>query len=87
MQTLVRFPGEAHTCFLNMSKRKREVTLKKHLRSEDAVRREKDSDLESWPSAEERLAAVWELTLASIAWGNTENGEPRLQRSICNIQR
>ncbi len=35
---------------------------------------------------EERIAAVWELTLLCLAWGS-EDGEPRLQRSASRVQR
>lgn len=35
---------------------------------------------------EERIAAVWELTLLCLAWGN-DDGEPRLQRSDSRVQR
>lgn len=86
LEILACLANESHTWHSNMVRRKRKVTLTKQLRSETAQERH-DSDRKSWPTAEERLAAVWELTLASLAWGNSGNGEPRLQRSICNIQR
>jgi len=35
---------------------------------------------------EERIDAVWELTLLCLAWGN-DCGEPRLQRSAGRVQR
>ena len=35
---------------------------------------------------EERIAAVWELTLLCLAWGS-DDGEPRLQRSASRVQR
>ena len=34
---------------------------------------------------EERINAVWELTRLCLAWSGS--GEPRLQRSVCRIQR
>ena len=35
----------------------------------------------------ERIAAVWELTLEGFAWTHPDADEPRLQRSVCRIQR
>jgi hypothetical protein len=47
------------------------------------------SELNEWAvySMEERIAAVWEITLASLAWGSSDASEPRLQRSVCRIER
>ena len=36
---------------------------------------------------EERIEAVWELTLLCLAWRGEQPGEPRLQRSISRVQR
>jgi hypothetical protein len=36
---------------------------------------------------EERINAVWELTLLCLAWQKDQAREPRLQRSISRIQR
>ena len=36
-------------------------------------------------TAEERIDAVWELTLLCLEWSG--GGEPRLQRSICRVKR
>ena len=36
---------------------------------------------------EERMNAVWELTLLCLAWQPNQADEPRLQRSISRIQR
>jgi hypothetical protein len=36
---------------------------------------------------EERINAVWDLTLLCLAWQRDETGEPRLQRSVSRIQR
>lgn len=38
-------------------------------------------------SMEERIAAVWELTLECMVWSDPDAGEPRLQRSVCRIER
>ena len=35
----------------------------------------------------ERIAAVWELTLEGFAWTHPDADEPRLQRSVCRIER
>jgi hypothetical protein len=44
-----------------------------------------DSDWED-STVEERIEAVWGLTLLCLAWGGSD-GEPRLQRSISRVQR
>jgi hypothetical protein len=46
-------------------------------------------DLQYWDTAtpEERMNAVWELTLLCLAWQPNQADEPRLQRSISRIQR
>ena len=36
---------------------------------------------------EERINAVWELTLLCLSWNGDQAGEPRLQRAISRIQR
>jgi len=36
---------------------------------------------------EERIEAVWTLTLLCLAWNGEDSGEPRLQRSVSRIQR
>jgi hypothetical protein len=38
-------------------------------------------------SIEERIAAVWELTLECLAWTDPDADEPRLQRSVCRVER
>ncbi len=38
-------------------------------------------------SPEERIAAVWTLTLLCYAWRREGPGEPRLDRSVGHIQR
>jgi hypothetical protein len=46
-------------------------------------------DQQYWDNAtpEERMNAVWELTLLCLAWRPNQAHEPRLQRSISRIQR
>ena len=46
-------------------------------------------DEQYWDNAtpEERMNAVWELTLLCLAWQPNQAHEPRLQRSISRIQR
>ena len=46
-------------------------------------------DDEGWETAtpEERINAVWELTLLCLAWQGDQTGEPRLQRSVSRVQR
>jgi len=36
---------------------------------------------------EERINAVWELTLLCLAWQGDQTVEPRLQRSVSRVQR
>lgn len=36
---------------------------------------------------DERIEAVWELTLACMAWRDEEPGEPRLRRTVVRIRR
>ena len=42
-----------------------------------------------WETAtpEERIDAVWELTLLCLAWDGNQGSEPRLQRSVSRVQR
>jgi len=46
-------------------------------------------DQQDWRSAtpEERMNAVWDLTLLCLTWQSNQVDEPRLQRSISRIQR
>lgn len=36
---------------------------------------------------DERIAAVWDITLECLAWSNFGADQPRLQRSVCRIER
>src|SRR5882672_1960650 len=36
---------------------------------------------------EERINAVWDLTLVCLAWSGDRASEPRLQRSVSRVQR
>jgi len=49
----------------------------------------RESDPPQWPTStpEERIDAVWELTLQRMAWQGNQPFEPRLQRSVVHIQR
>jgi hypothetical protein len=42
-----------------------------------------------WAAAgpEARLEAMWDLTLEYLAWTEPHGGEPRLQRSVCRLER
>jgi hypothetical protein len=44
-------------------------------------------DVSGWENADpdERFAAVWELSRLVMEWSG--HGEPRLQRSVCRVQR
>jgi hypothetical protein len=45
------------------------------------------SDTVASLSMEERMALVWQLTVSCLAWNGDDAGEPRLQRSICRVER
>ena len=55
------------------------------------VMRKGVSALETWEwegtTPEERINAVWDLTLLCLAWNQDGSIEPRLQRSVVRIQR
>ena len=34
-----------------------------------------------------RMEALWDLTLEYLAWMHPDEREPRLQRSICHVER
>ena len=36
---------------------------------------------------DERVEAVWQLTLLCLAWQRGQSSEPRLQRSVVRVQR
>ena len=38
-------------------------------------------------SVQERLEALWDLTLDYLTWTAPDGGEPRLQRSVCVVER
>lgn len=46
-------------------------------------------DREAWrgTSIQHRLEALWDLTLDYLAWTAPDGGEPRLQRSVCVVER
>jgi hypothetical protein len=46
-------------------------------------------DRQAWrgTSIQERLEALWDLTLDYLAWTAPNGGEPRLQRSVCVVER
>ncbi len=47
--------------------------------------REMDPFVDSTPQA--RMEALWDLTLEYLAWTRPDEREPRLQRSVCRIER
>ena len=54
------------------------------IRPGDSVLEDEAPDL---TTTEERIDAVWELTLLCLAWQGDQTGEPRLQRSVSKVQR
>jgi len=65
---------------INLVKRKIEST--RIIRGRPTAR-----DVSGWENAspDERFAAVWELSRLVMEWSG--HGEPRLQRSVCRVQR
>jgi len=62
----------------------RKNTTARVIRPGDPQRDDRD-----WETAtpEERINAVWDLTLLCLAWQGDQTVEPRLQRSVSRIQR
>ena len=50
---------------------------------------EDDFDREFWRAVppDERLAMVWEMALEYLAWMDPNASEPRLQRTVCRVER
>jgi hypothetical protein len=46
-----------------------------------------DRDMRLRSSPAERLEEVWGLVLEYLAWRSPDAGEPRLQRSVCRLER
>jgi len=48
-----------------------------------------DCDREFWRtvSPHERLALVWDMVVEMQAWRGKDGSEPRLQRSVCRVER
>ena len=46
-----------------------------------------DRALWAGTSVSQRLEALWDLTLESLAWTDPDGPEPRLSRSVCRIER
>lgn len=67
-----------------------EVSLNRKSRTARVIRpgdpRPDDRDWEA-ATPEERINAVWDLTLLCLAWQGDQTVEPRLQRSVSRIQR
>src|SRR5215213_1362085 len=61
---------------------KRRIEFTRIIRGRPPVR-----DVSGWEGAtpSERLEAVWDLTRIAMEWAG--RGEPRLQRSVCRVQR
>jgi len=47
--------------------------------------RELNSYIDLSPQA--RMESLWDLTLEYLAWTNPNEREPRLQRSVCHLER
>ncbi len=54
------------------------------IRKDDPLPEELEQEIST---PEERINAVWELTLLCLAWQGDQASEPRLQRSVSRIQR
>jgi len=64
----------------------REVEVRK---TESGDPEETAFDREFWSRVEpaDRLALVWEMTLEHLAWRQPDAPEPRLQRTVCRVER
>lgn len=65
--------------------RRRQGTSRVILLHEDQG--ELDLDPLADPSPQARMEALWDLSLEYLAWTRPDDGEPRLQRSVCSIER
>ena len=46
-----------------------------------------DDTLATGLTPQERMEALWDLTLEYLAWTRPDDSEPRLQRSVCHLER
>jgi hypothetical protein len=46
-----------------------------------------DPNLVEETSSQERMEALWDLTLEYLAWTHPDERESRLQRSVCRVER
>jgi hypothetical protein len=65
------------------------LPLRKNITSRVIRMGESQLEDQEWENTtpEERINAVWDLTLLCLAWQPEQVDEPRLQRSISRIQR
>lgn len=55
------------------------------IRLHDPVSRDMESPTDASPQA--RMEALWDLTLEYLTWTQSNEREPRLQRSVCCLER
>jgi hypothetical protein len=65
---------------------KRVVTVRRTTLDDPEAERRDRAD---WAAMrpEERLGLVWEMVLEHLAWRDPDAPEPRLQRSVCRVER
>ena len=69
---------------MNAAQRRATMTTRLIRRGEAAT--EPDLDWQA-STMEQRIAAVWDLTLACLAWTKPDADQPRLGRSVCRTER
>jgi hypothetical protein len=76
--------GTGYNLFTMQSTRNRKHISSRLVRPGESARNDEATEL---TTPEERIEAVWELTLLCLAWQGDQTGEPRLQRSVSRVQR
>ena len=78
--------GRRASIMATMSAEQRRATMTTRLLRRDQPAAVPDND---WlgSTMEQRIAAVWNLTLECLAWTQPDADQPRLSRSICRTER
>lgn len=65
---------------------KRAVNVRKFELGDSVAEADARQDWAAIPPAE-RLQVVWDMVLEHLAWRDPDAPEPRLQRSVCRVER